>query len=159
MIMVIILIAKLAIESMLVLMCPSVYWLLFVFFFSSRRRHSRCALVTGVQTCALPICGHVDLTPERFAGQMARQGSHRHAAECGCASLAGGIPLCVACFSCCRSDCGQCRQRRCRARRARWSGHYYRDRSEEHTSELQSLMRISFAVFCFEKKKTKRTCH
>src|SRR3546814_7727007 len=25
-------------------------------FFSSRRRHTRCALVTGVQTCALPIC-------------------------------------------------------------------------------------------------------
>src|SRR3546814_3058599 len=29
--------------------------LLFVFFFSSRRRHTRCALVTGVQTGALPI--------------------------------------------------------------------------------------------------------
>src|SRR3546814_5276061 len=29
----------------------------FVFFFSSRRRHTRCALVTGVQTCALPIYG------------------------------------------------------------------------------------------------------
>src|SRR3546814_15848767 len=27
----------------------------FVFFFSRRRRHTRCALVTGVQTCALPI--------------------------------------------------------------------------------------------------------
>src|SRR3546814_4908133 len=26
-----------------------------LFFFSSRRRHTRCALVTGVQTCALPI--------------------------------------------------------------------------------------------------------
>src|SRR3546814_8842764 len=31
-------------------------FLIFVFFFSSRRRHTRCALVTGVQTCALPIC-------------------------------------------------------------------------------------------------------
>src|SRR3546814_1333147 len=30
------------------------------FFFSSRRRHTRCALVTGVQTCALPICRGVD---------------------------------------------------------------------------------------------------
>src|SRR3546814_2773216 len=28
----------------------------YIFFFSSRRRHTRCALVTGVQTCALPIC-------------------------------------------------------------------------------------------------------
>src|SRR3546814_7708876 len=32
------------------------------FFFSSRRRHTRCALVTGVQTCALPICGSVRST-------------------------------------------------------------------------------------------------
>src|SRR3546814_1365785 len=31
-------------------------FLLCLFFFSSRRRHTRCALVTGVQTCALPIC-------------------------------------------------------------------------------------------------------
>src|SRR3546814_2979735 len=30
--------------------------LVVLFFFSSRRRHTRCALVTGVQTCALPIC-------------------------------------------------------------------------------------------------------
>src|SRR3546814_7077760 len=29
-------------------------------------------------------------------------------------------------------------------------------RSEEHTSELQSLMRISYAVFCLKKKKTKK---
>src|SRR3546814_9997690 len=36
-------------------------------------------------------------------------------------------------------------------------------RSEEHTSELQSLMRISYAVFCLKKKKTnnteEQTCH
>src|SRR3546814_7465341 len=30
-------------------------YVLLLFFFSSRRRHTRCALVTGVQTCALPI--------------------------------------------------------------------------------------------------------
>src|SRR3546814_5031779 len=30
-------------------------------------------------------------------------------------------------------------------------------RSEEHTSELQSLMRISYAVFCLQKKKDKNT--
>src|SRR3546814_8566341 len=36
----------------MVLMC--IYFLV-LFFFSSRRRHTRCALVTGVQTCALPI--------------------------------------------------------------------------------------------------------
>src|SRR3546814_6711743 len=36
--------------------CSFVFVYFFVFFFfSSRRRHTRCALVTGVQTCALPI--------------------------------------------------------------------------------------------------------
>src|SRR3546814_7639268 len=34
--------------------------------------------------------------------------------------------------------------------------HFNRDRSEEHTSELQSLMRLSYAVFCLQ-KKTKTT--
>src|SRR3546814_2824906 len=40
-------------------------------FFSSRRRHTRCALVTGVQTCALPICfdfGRVDAEVARAKG-------------------------------------------------------------------------------------------
>src|SRR3546814_6207196 len=32
--------------------------------------------------------------------------------------------------------------------------HNRSDRSEEHTSELQSLMRIAYAVFCLKKKKT-----
>src|SRR3546814_8895766 len=38
-------------------LCLSLILSLYVvfFFFSSRRRHTRCALVTGVQTCALPI--------------------------------------------------------------------------------------------------------
>src|SRR3546814_10109695 len=35
------------------------------------------------------------------------------------------------------------------------AGHGAKRRSEEHTSELQSLMRISYAVFCLKKKKTK----
>src|SRR3546814_10212495 len=37
--------------------CQLYLLVFFVFFFSSRRRHTRCALVTGVQTCALPIFG------------------------------------------------------------------------------------------------------
>src|SRR3546814_9080233 len=38
------------------------------FFFSSRRRHTRCVLVTGVQTCALPIsAGRIDLSADRGA--------------------------------------------------------------------------------------------
>src|SRR3546814_5165637 len=34
------------------------------FLFSSRRRHTRCALVTGVQTCALPIWGFRNVSAE-----------------------------------------------------------------------------------------------
>src|SRR3546814_19287606 len=39
------------------------------FFFSSRRRHTICALVTGVQTCALPICRQIP--PTRGMGASA----------------------------------------------------------------------------------------
>src|SRR3546814_6130714 len=40
----------------------------------------------------------------------------------------------------------------------RWDGDavFQSERSEEHTSELQSLMRISYAVFCLKKKKTNK---
>src|SRR3546814_7342748 len=44
-------------------------------------------------------------------------------------------------------------QRAARTRR-RFVGDAGADRSEEHTSELQSLMRISYAVFCLKTKKT-----
>src|SRR3546814_6348101 len=41
-----------------------------------------------------------------------------------------------------------------RAQRYSGGARRHRGRSEEHTSELQSLMRISYAVFCLKKKKT-----
>src|SRR3546814_3321887 len=44
------------------------------------------------------------------------------------------------------------RGRSCSQKESRW-GRPRRKRSEEHTSELQSLMRISYAVFCLKKKK------
>src|SRR3546814_1043605 len=48
--------------------------LMLLFFFSSRRRHTRCALVTGVQTCALPISAR----PGARSARSARQHSRRH---------------------------------------------------------------------------------
>src|SRR3546814_8219634 len=108
-----------------------------VFFFSSRRRHTRCALVTGVQTCALPICAvrvgrpashnQCRLSPGRRCGQRFPLRQVRHVRP-----VPGPEPLRVP---------------------------YLRlatRRSEEHTSELQSLMRISYAVFCLKKKKRKK---
>src|SRR3546814_5410824 len=41
------------------------YWSAKLFFFSSRRRHTRCALVTGVQTCALPISVRLHLSSKQ----------------------------------------------------------------------------------------------
>src|SRR3546814_3807324 len=38
-------------------------------------------------------------------------------------------------------------------------GHWRETRSEEHTSELQSLMRISYAVFCLKKKNKKKPAY
>src|SRR3546814_1608984 len=106
------------------------------FFFSSRRRHTSCALVTGVQTCALPIC----------EGQ-------RH--ECSSAADLLFATILIAPVPC---------ESRNTAigtviAKADKIGMQLFDcslllRSEEHTSELQSLMRISYAVFCLKKKTT-----
>src|SRR3546814_2669982 len=46
---------------------------MFIFFFSSRRRHTRCALVTGVQTCALPILFGIFATLAEFERDMIRE--------------------------------------------------------------------------------------
>src|SRR3546814_7093431 len=52
-------------------------WLMCFFFFSSRRRHTRCALVTGVQTCALPICSEgLELLDRRRAIDVGRYHHH-----------------------------------------------------------------------------------
>src|SRR3546814_4988865 len=54
----------------------------------------------------------------------------------------------------CRPVAGRCRQRRARDVVSQALRQHRLDlRSEEHTSELQSLMRISYAVFCLKKKK------
>src|SRR3546814_5595018 len=173
----------------------------FVFFFSSRSRHTSCALVTGVQTCALPIYDRLriarraadparerrtvdrhalarhhlrlpverkvvgvfldeDVGEQRFTWQAARhhmRGSlrlrdaiaagptrhlrpHRHDD-----AILGGDD--VEPFGPIVADPVQ---RTAAARAATGLG-----RSEEHTSELQSLMRTSYAVFCL-KKNTKK---
>src|SRR3546814_6310288 len=71
-----------------------------------------------------------------------------------CAAPAPAAPPCG------RSRWRQCLRKLCLRRRGPWAlgsdGEHLRVvRSEEHTSELQSLMRISYAVFCLQKKKKK----
>src|SRR3546814_6341441 len=171
---------------MLCTICCLFVYLVFVItvFFSSRRRHTRCALVTGVQTCALPIWGEhwhlgsladadgtvlfeysaealrqgLELSPRNLPLQRsAFQGFERHQwALPGLIadSLPDGWGLLVM-------------DRLFRKRGIRPEGLSPLDRlafigrnsmgalsyqpegnrSEEHTSELQSLMRSSNAVF------------
>src|SRR3546814_5289643 len=111
-----------------------------MFFFSSRRRHTRCALVTGVQTCALPISLVLlsALTLLWFAGR-ALMPHWRSLAARILRSRTSSIRM--------RSERLWIDALFCKKPRQRG------DRSEEHTSELQSLMRISYAVFCLNKTK------
>src|SRR3546814_6259692 len=123
------------------------------FFFSSRRRHTSCALVTGVQTCALPI-----YLPRRCNPSLARQAL---------------VPYVFAEYRRPPSICSRNRHAPrvvsgpedklqnflapLRYQRATTPGRLEPRRSEEHTSELRSLMRISYAVFCLKKKITIKT--
>src|SRR3546814_7453521 len=51
------------------------------FFFSSRRRHTRCALVTGVQTCALPIWLRYSYEKKDFAYRVLLNGNQVDAGQ------------------------------------------------------------------------------
>src|SRR3546814_7057943 len=143
-----------------------------------------CALVTGVQTCALPISSPAQRTGSPLVPAARHQG---RGAPCGesfwhwALGADGGHGHAQPPFRSSRligaerqptSDCRQSlQQSRCwQARSSRscdellysvgsavrrmrtWCG-----RSEEHTSELQSLMRISYAVCCLKKKILKIT--
>src|SRR3546814_2426750 len=113
----------------------------FCFFFSSRRRHTRCALVTGVQTCALPIYSPNSAGVIIDAVRCAKIGLDR--------GMGGPLEGPSAYFM--KSPGRQYRDEEAhRLVEAYANG----ERSEEHTSELQSLMRISYAVFCLKKKHT-----
>src|SRR3546814_13170118 len=64
-----------------------------IFFFSSRRRHTRCALVTGVQTCALPISTQVAFQIARRSADSLCASSKNNRQT---SSLVGGTPATAA---------------------------------------------------------------
>src|SRR3546814_3397412 len=115
------------------------------FFFSSRRRHTRCALVTGVQTCALTICSKAKVPVANSAATFcAAEYSSFFCERPGSNASKPTDPAVLPASTICVDRCRLARR--------------MPQRSEEHTSELQSLMRISYAVFCLKKKnKTKVT--
>src|SRR3546814_3510460 len=150
------------------------------FIFSSRRRHTRCALVTGVQTCALPILGSGEsLTNATLSGSFDPLLERIMAAM-----TAPEIPLALRSIICVveRSKLlavssilatiassprpalvksitiwlFSVSAAACADDITSVIAHKPNKRSEEHTYELQSLMRLSYAVFCL-KKKTRHT--
>src|SRR3546814_2129901 len=125
------------------------------FFFSSRRRHTRCALVTGVQTCALPIClagtgiaeSHFAPVDDLGSALLLDEGFDRFHAPLSCCPIhlvnRGGTRKGRATMSPslrgAGGDAAISSHRPCPGPMACSAPL----RSEEHTSELQSLMRIS----------------
>src|SRR3546814_7161594 len=109
-------------------------------FVSSRRRHTRCALVTGVQTCALPIAKRGYHAVRQFVDRMVDPVFQRQDifVVCDVAQISWWR---IVGHSIDEHLAGAKIVGRC----------IKADRSEEHTSELQSLMRISYAVFCLKK--------
>src|SRR3546814_4699989 len=118
-------------------------------FFSNRRRHTRCALVTGVQTCALPICrSYASVTALlHYDDKAGVQPSEAAVGSSAVTRVPTPISLSI-------NSCPRCRSTMCLTIASPSPvPPTERDlRSEEHTS-LQSLMRISYAVFCLNKKR------
>src|SRR3546814_8161816 len=125
-------------------------------FFSSRLRHTSCALVTGVQTCALPIF-RLDAGADapRYVGRVisgvdASRPTPPWMAERLRRSGIRPVSLLVDITQYVMPELGQPMHA---FDRDLLHGPVGVRRSEEHTSELQSLMRISYAVFCLKKKQ------
>src|SRR3546814_9149641 len=130
--------------------------------------HTICALVTGVQTCALPIYDVPVCRPIRtllIGAKIAEQDVWWDAARIQNGTIWDDPGACKLMLSAqkaahrtlveeVRALAKQLTQQELLAPRLR-RRLLILSRSEEHTSELQSLMRISYAVFCLKKKKQK----
>src|SRR3546814_2108986 len=130
----------------------------YLVFFSRRRRHTRCALVTGVQTCALPISADrawAIMLSNHITDLARRALTHLHAGTTDQAPQTMRLPVDAYLgperF---RHEFDAIFLRRPQALMLTVElpepGDYVArtmlgKRSEEHTSELQSLMRISYA--------------
>src|SRR3546814_6751294 len=123
-----------------------------------------CSLVTGVQTCSLPILLMVDT----FSSLASIDYRHDEwGVDVTVAGSQKGLMLPPGLSFNAASDKALQASKTAGLPRSYWSwdemagpnekGYFpYTPRSEEHTSELQSLMRISYSVFCLKKKKKKK---
>src|SRR3546814_4572049 len=147
-----------------------------MFFFSSRRRHTRCALVTGVQTCALPTdrvvseAHPIDLPMDVLFGKPpkmhrdARRPRHSRWVSLSTDTLdlhEAGLRVLAHPTVASKSFLVTIGDRSVGGLTARdqmvgpWQ--LPGARSDGHTSEFQSLMSPSYAVFSMKQHKTPRT--
>src|SRR3546814_8836027 len=146
-------------------MCHVIFFVLF--FFSSRRRQTICALVTGVQTCAIPISSIAEIVVtaqkrvERLqdvplAVNVATSDQLKEAGIQNVEALGTIVPGLNVSQPTGGAFIPSIRGISTVLNTSENPTALYVDgvlmRSEEHTSELQSLMRISYAVFCLKKK-------
>src|SRR3546814_1689173 len=136
-----------------------------VFFFSSRRRHTRCALVTGFRRVLFRSLVASGNQPEPEAAVREPQPDATEADTTGAAATeAAATETKVATLQSKLDDLAAAVEARAAeaerlevALAVERERRVVAERSEEHTSELQSLMRISYAVFCLKKKNIQNT--
>src|SRR3546814_10315857 len=99
----------------------------------------------------IPFVAEIERLPAASFAQRPNENGPGHARAASQPMKIGRLIWCLP-----RGPCSAPRQGCHPATRPNPTSHIApRPRSEEHTSELQSLMRISYAVFCLKKKKTK----
>src|SRR3546814_9657511 len=132
---------------------------MFIIFCSSRRRHTRCALVTGVRRVLFRSGRSHGPDAHADEGQYTDQDEEavpdRPADE-----MSDHWPATLVIRRIVGPAGGRSKPKRTRSPVFRPRGIFgsgsWKVRSEEHTSELQSLMRNSYAVFCLQKQKPQK---
>src|SRR3546814_9608442 len=140
-------------------------WFIFLFFFSSRRRHTVCSLVTGVQTCALPIL----LISQPDTGEQALEICDMLVRSAAIDVIVIDSVAALTPRAEIEGEMGDTHvglQARLMSQALRkLTGNLSKSeticilikqlrekRTAEHTAELQSLMRISYTVVCVKKQ-------
>src|SRR3546814_13925970 len=125
----------------------------YFFFFSSRRRHTRCALVTGVQTCALPIFRIGELVDSDLFGDLGLEisaATEELAVFLVAVGLEAGQHLLllpavqrhgIEDHSLALHQIGRasCRERWCRTCRSRWSPYHEIKNNKQHKTRTNEM--------------------
>src|SRR3546814_1710512 len=118
------------------------------FFFSSRRRHTRCALVTGVQTCALPIYTDAEGRLVLCDAISWAQKAYDPKVIVDLATLTGAMVISLG-----HEYAGIFANDDTLAADLLAAGEASHNKDRKSTRLNQSLMRISYVVFCLNNKK------